>query len=47
LNLPDTESARIHPDLPAQEVFILPLRDDLQNVLWNDAEVLSPKKTKS
>ena len=28
LNSPDTKGARIHPDLPAQEVFILPLRDD-------------------
>ena len=46
LNSSDTESARIYPDLPAQEVFILPLRDDPQNVLRNDAEVLSPKKSK-
>jgi hypothetical protein len=46
LNTSDTESARIHPDLPAQEVFILPLRDDPQNVLRNDPEVLSPKKNK-
>src|ERR1700720_2103545 len=46
LNSSDTESARIYPDLPAQEVFILPLRDDPQNVLRNDPEVLSPKKNK-
>jgi hypothetical protein len=47
LNSLETESARIHPDLPAQEVFILPLRDDPQNVLTNDPEVLSPKKNKA
>jgi hypothetical protein len=46
LNSSDTESARIYPDLPTQEVFILALRDDPQNVLRNDAEVLSPKKNK-
>jgi hypothetical protein len=27
-NSADTESARIYPDLPAQEVSILPLRED-------------------
>jgi hypothetical protein len=46
LNSSDTESARIYPDLPAQEVFILPLREDPQNVLGKDAEVLLPKKNK-
>src|SRR6185437_5991313 len=39
-NSADTESTRIYPDLPVQKVFILPLRDDPQNVLRNDAEVL-------
>jgi hypothetical protein len=29
--------------LPAQKVFILPLRNDPQSVLRSDAEVLSPK----
>jgi len=43
-NSADTESTRIYPDLPVQKVFILPLRDDPQNVLRNYAEVLSPKK---
>ena len=43
-NSADTESARIYPDLPAQKVFVLPLREGPQNVLRNVAEVLSPKK---
>jgi len=43
-NFADTESARIYPDLPAQKIFVLPLREDTQNVLRNVAEVLSPKK---
>jgi hypothetical protein len=43
-NSADTESARIYPDLPAQKVFILPLRDDPQNVLRNDTEVLLTEK---
>jgi hypothetical protein len=43
-NSADTESARIYPDPPAQKIFILPLRDDPQNVLRNDAEVFLPKK---
>ena len=43
-NSADTESARIYPDLPAQKEFILPLWDDPQNVLRNEAEVLLPKK---
>lgn len=43
-NSADSESARIYPDLPTQKLFVLPLRDDPQNVLGNVAEVLSPKK---
>ena len=43
-NSADTESTRIYPDLPAQKVFIPPLRDDPQDVLRNDAEVLLPEK---
>ena len=43
-NSADTERARIYPDLPSQKGFIFSLRDDPQNVLRNDAEVLSPKK---
>ena len=43
-NSANTESARIYPDLPSQKGLILPLRDDQQNLLRNDAEVLSPKK---
>jgi hypothetical protein len=38
------ESARIYPDLPAQKVSILPLREGPQNVLRNVAEVLLPKE---
>jgi len=43
-NSADTISARIQPDLAAQKILIVPLGDDLQNVLRNDAEVLLPKK---
>ncbi len=43
-NSADTESARIHPDLPAQQIFVLPFGDDPQDVLRNNAEVLPPKK---
>jgi hypothetical protein len=43
-NSPDTEGARVHPDLAAQKVFVLPFRDDPQNVLRNDAEVLLANK---
>ena len=40
----DTESARIYPDLPEKKEFILSFRDNPQDMLRNDAEVLSPKK---
>ena len=43
-NSADTEGARIYPDLPPQKVFVPPFRDDPQNVLRNDTEVLLPEK---
>ena len=43
-NSADTESLRIDPDLPAQKAFILPLREDPQNVLRHVPEILSPQK---
>jgi hypothetical protein len=36
-------SIPLEAGLPAQKVFILPLRNDPQSVLTSDAEVLSPK----
>src|ERR1700736_26623 len=43
-NSADAESACIYPNLAAQKVLLLPLGEDTQNVLRNNAEVLLSKK---